>query len=169
MAKHNCTIKPTGTDNSSQNGRGECQHGTFANVMRCMSCSGDLGSEFWSDALLHSACICNGTHHAAIDPTPHEAWAGETPNIKHIVAFGTPAMAKAAGTRSTKIDPHTHNGIFLRFTGTAHNVVCHDIHSGQVKTAAHREHDEHGHSNDAQHRSTALDHLINTGKDANND
>ena len=23
MAKHNCTVKPTGTDNSSQNGRGE--------------------------------------------------------------------------------------------------------------------------------------------------
>ena len=129
MAKHNHTVKPTGTDNSSQNGRGEPPHRTFANMTRCMLCSGNLGSEFWSDALLCAAHTHNRTHHTATNKTPCEGWTGDAPNMKHTVAFGTPVTAREAGARSTKIDPHACNGVFLRFTGTARNIVHHDIHS----------------------------------------
>ena len=46
MATHNCTVEPTGADNPSQNGRGKQPQRTFANMMRCLSHSSDLGSEF---------------------------------------------------------------------------------------------------------------------------
>ena len=169
MAKHNYTVEPTGADNSSQNGRGERPHRTFANMMRCMLYSSNLGSEFWSDALLYAAYIYNRTHHSAIGKTPHEAWTGKIPSVKHIKAFGTPVIARKTGTRATKIDPHAFNGIFLRFTGTTRNIVYYDIHSGQVKIATHRDHDEQGYSHDVQHRTTASNHLINIGKDKPDD
>ena len=55
MAKHNHTVEPTGTDNSSQNWWDECPRGTFANMMECMLHSSDLGGKFWSNATPHSA------------------------------------------------------------------------------------------------------------------
>ena len=165
MAKHNYTVEPTGADNSSQNGRGERPHRTFANMMRCLLYSSNLGSEFWSDALLYSAYLYNRTHHSAIDKTPYEAWTGKQPSLKHIKTFGSPVIAKETGTRATKVDPNAFNGIFLRYTGTSRNIVYYDIHSGVTKTATHRAHDEYQYSSPVQHRTTAANHIINIGKD----
>ena len=169
MARHNHTVETTGADNSSQNGRGERPHRTFANMMRCMLHSSNLGSEFWSDAPLYAAHTHNRTHHSAIDKTPYEAWTDKQPSLKHTKAFGAPVIARETGTRSAKLDPHAHDGVFLRHTGTSRNIVCYDIHSGQVKIATHRTHDEQGHSFDAQHRTTASNHLVNIGKDQQED
>ena len=165
MATHNHAVDSTGADDSSQNGRGERPHQTFANVMRCPLHSSNLGSEFWSDALLCSAHLCNRTHHSAIDKTPHEAWTGKKPSLKHIKTFGSPVTAKETGARATKIDPDAFNGMFLRHTGTSRNTVCCDVHSGQVKTATHRDHDEHQCSTPMQHRTTAANHIIDISKD----
>ena len=120
-------------------------------MMQCLSHSSNLGSEFWSDALLYSAHPYNQTHHSAIDKTPYEAWTGNQPLLKHIKTFGSPVVAKETGTRATKVDPNAFNGMFLHYTGTSQNIVCHDIHSGVTKTATHQEHDEHQCSSQVQH------------------
>ena len=54
-----------------------------------------------------------------MDETPHEAWTGKQPSLKHIKTFGSPVIAKETGTRATKVDPNAFDGIFLRYTGTS--------------------------------------------------
>ena len=113
VAEYQCSLEITGSDNSSQNGRGKRPHRTMANMMRCLLYSSNLGSGFWSDALLYAAYVYNRTHHEAIDKTPYEAWTGKQPSIKHIRTFRTPVIVRETGTRPTKLDPHVFNGVFL--------------------------------------------------------
>ena len=72
----------------------------MANMMHCLLYSSNLGSEFWSDALLYAAYIYNRTHHKAIDKTPYKAWTGKQPSIKHIRTFGTPVIVRETGMRN---------------------------------------------------------------------
>ena len=78
----------------------------------------------------------------AIKQTPYEAWGGNKPDLKHMRTFGTLVTVKKSGCRPSKGRPHVYHGIFLHFTGTAKNIVYHDIDTGTIKVSTHKLHDE---------------------------
>ena len=141
--KYGYTIGTTaGADNSLQNGRGERPHRTYGNVVCCLLYSSSVGAEFWSDTLVHSCYILNRTYHTAIKKTPYEAWGGHKPDLKHMRTFETPVTVKKPGIRPSKGHPHVYHGIFLRFTGTAKNIVYYDVDTDTIKVATHKLRDE---------------------------
>ena len=117
------SIETAGANNSSQNGRRERPHRTYGNMVRCLVYSSSLSAEFGSDTLMHSCYIFHRTYHTAIKQTPYEAWGGHKPNLKHMRSFGIPVTVKKLDHHPSKGHPHVHHGIFLRFTGTAKNIV----------------------------------------------
>ena len=135
-------LEPIGADNSSQNGKGERPHRTLANMVRCLLYSSSLGTEFWSDAIQCACYLYNRVYHKEIKMTPYKRWSGRVPNMKHIGTLGTPVTVKISDDSPSKGHPHIYHGIFLRFTGTAKNIVYYDVQTGTVKVATHKSHDE---------------------------
>ena len=160
VAKYKYSLETTGADTSSQNGRGERPHRTLANMVRCLLYSSTLGTEFWSDALVYATYLYNRSHHSELGTTPFQAWTGHPPSIKHLRTFGTPVTVKEPGNRLNKLHPHAYHGLFLRFTGTAKNIVYYDMHSGRVKIATHKRHDEFHYSTSTGQRSKASKHMM---------
>ena len=152
IAKHGYLLETTGPDASSQNGRGKRPHRTLANMVRCMLYSSSLGSEFWADALVHAAYLYNHTYHTSIGKTPHEAWTGSTPDLRHIRTFSSSVTVRKPGRRPMKNDPHCYHGIFLRFTSTTKNIIYYDINSKRTKTATHKALDEFHYGNPPETR-----------------
>ena len=158
--QHNYTVKTTGADSYSQNGIGDLPHRMYENMVRCLLYSSSLGTEFRSDALMHSCYILNQTYHTATKQTPYEAWGGNKPDLKHMRTFGTPVTVKKPGHRPSKGHPHVYHGIFLRFTEAANNIVYYDVDTGTIKVATHKLHDEFQYSSDRNKRSHASRYII---------
>jgi hypothetical protein len=165
IATHGYVLETTGPDASSQNGRGERPHRTLANMVRCMLYSASLGAEFWADALVHAAYLYNRTYHSSIRKTPHEAWTGKVPDLRHIRTFGSSVTVKKPGHRPTKNDPHCYHGIFLRFSSTTKNIIYYDINSKRTKTATHKRLDEFHYGNPPDSRPPMAKHLIELAAD----
>ena len=69
--QHGYEVHTTAADASFQNGIVERPHRTLKERMRCMLYASRLGSEFWTDALLHAVWLYNRTYHSAIKTTPY--------------------------------------------------------------------------------------------------
>ncbi len=105
IAAHGYLLETTGPDASSQNGRGERPHRTLANMVRCMLYSASLCAEFWADALVQAVYLYNRTYHRSIGTTPHEAWTGSIPDLRHIRTFGSSVTVQKPAHRPSQNDP----------------------------------------------------------------
>ena len=74
--------------------------------------------------------------------------------------FRTPVTVKKPGRRPSKGHPRVYHGIFLRFTGTAKNIVYYDVDTGTIKVATHKLHDEFQYSTDRTKHSHASGYII---------
>jgi len=142
LHNHGYVVEPTGPDTSSQNGRAERPHRTFADMVRCLLYTAGLGTEFWADALIFAAYIYVRLHHSQLGMSPFQAWTGKKAELGHIRAFGSRVTVKQPGERDTKLDPNHYDGILLRYTATSANVVYYDQVTGKEKIARHRSIDE---------------------------
>ena len=68
--------------------------------------------------------------------------------------------AKKPGTRSTTLDRHAYDGIFLGYMGTIDNIRYYEVHTRTMKIAWHDSKDEVQYGDDPDQRSPLLAHLI---------
>jgi hypothetical protein len=69
--------------------------------------------------------------------TPLQAFSGQIPALESLITFGAKITAKKPGTRPTTLNPWAHDGIFLGYQNTMHNIKYWDINTGSIKTAKH--------------------------------
>ena len=119
-----------------------------------------LGTEFWSDALLHATWLYNRTFHSAIKMTPFESYTGRSPALDSLITFGTKITAKKPGERTTTFHPWTYDGIFLGYQNSKHNIRYWDVHKSTTKTATHDLKDELQYGETPENRSPASKHLM---------
>ena len=131
-----------GTDASAQNGRCENHNHVYGQMMRYMLHSADIGPAYWSFALIYAVYIKNRLSHSTITMTPFQAFTGIKPNLDRIRIFGYHTTVKMPGKRDAKLDNHSYNGRFLRFTATPKNINYIDDTSGQIKSGTHAIFDE---------------------------
>ena len=155
-------VQTTAPEASSQSGKGERPHRTIKNKIRCMLYTAGLGTEFWSDALLHAIWLYNRTYHTAIDDTPYRAWTGRTPNLTGLMTFGCKITAKKTGNRRSTTDPNTYDGIFLGYRATMTNIKFWNPKLRQRMTTKHYTADEAEYGRHPDERSPASAHLIQT-------
>ena len=128
--------------------------------IRCMLYAARLDTSFWVEALLHATWLYNRQYHSAIEKTPFEAFMGRQPSLEALVTFGCKVTAKKPGMRSTTLDPHAYDGIFLGYMGTMDNIRYYDVHTGTMKIARHDSKDEVQYGDDPDQRSPSSAHLI---------
>lgn len=160
LLKSGYLLEDTGSDTSSQNGRGERPHQTLSNMMRCLLYNAGLGSAYWADALVYSVYLYNRLYHDTIMMTPYEKWSEEQPDVSHIKVFGSLVNSRNPGFRKSKAGDHTSTGIFLRFTGTSKNIVYLDTETRQEKRARHIHPDEYHYSTAPANRPSIHQQLI---------
>ena len=131
------TLEITGSDSSSQNGLAERPNRTYADMMRCILHSSELGPQYWSYALLYAVHIKNRILHTALQSTPYQVMTGKKPDVSHLRIFGSNLYAREPGRRKAKLDHHTSIGTFLGFAATNANIIYIDNKTAQVKTAHH--------------------------------
>ena len=83
--------------------------------------------------------------------------------------FGTPVTVKKLDHRPSKGRPHVYHGIFLRYTGTAKNIVYYDVNTRTIKVATHKLHDEFQYSSDQTKRSHASRYIVDLIADDKNE
>ena len=160
VLNHGYLLETTGPDASSQNGLAERPNRTLKERVRCLLYTAGLGTEFWSDALIHAAWLYNRTFHRSIDKTPFEAWTGRKPMVADVLTFGTKLTAKVSDKRQPALDPNSFDGIFLGYTATTSIVRYWDVHTRLDKTAHHATFDELHYGSNPATRPPAACHLV---------
>lgn len=150
----------TAPDGSSQSGKGERPHRTLKERTRCMLYTAGLGTEFWSDAILHANWLQNRTYHSAIEDTPYRAWTGRKPTLDGLLTFGCKITSKKTGKRPSTNDPHVYDGIFLGYRATMDNIVFWNTKSKQKMTTRHYTVDELEYGRHPEDRSPASKFLL---------
>ena len=83
--KYECSVPKT----PEQNGVAERLNRTLIETVRAMLSSSRLPRKFWAEALSTAVYLKNRSYtKAVLDMTPHEAWSGSKPNVKHLRVFG---------------------------------------------------------------------------------
>jgi dUTP pyrophosphatase len=137
IAECGFVLEQTGPDASAQNGIAERPNLTFANMMRCILYSSELGEEYWSHALLHAVYLKNRLPHSAIGCTPYEKLTGIRPDLSHLRIFGCTVSVRQPGKRQHKLAENTTTGTFLGYTATGKNIHYIDNATGTIKTGTH--------------------------------
>eukprot|EP00980_Cylindrotheca_fusiformis_P020335 scaffold7349_cov135-Cylindrotheca_fusiformis.AAC.1 len=160
VTTHGYLPEPTPPGTSSMNGIAERPNRTLKERVRCILYAAGLGTEFWSDALLHVVWLYNRTIHRSLDRTPYEAYTGKRPLLDNILTFGCRITPKKAGERTTALDPHHFEGIFLGYKATNNSLKYWDIHQQRERHAHHLAKDELSYGLDPNQRGPASQHLI---------
>ena len=142
VVKNDFVLELTGAAASAQNAHAESHNRYLANMMRCLLHSADLGSEYWSFALIHAAYVKNRIPHTFIRKTPYEALTGSKPNITNLRTFGCRVFVRKPNIKKAKLDYNTSNGIFVGYTATTKNIYYIDDASSMVKIGTHALFDE---------------------------
>ena len=75
---------------------------TYGQMMRCLLHVADLGSEFWTYALLHAVYIKNRLPHKSLNSTPFKLFTGSEPTANQFKIFGSRIYSKKPGRRPYK-------------------------------------------------------------------
>ena len=142
VVKNDFVLELTGAAASAQNAHAESPNKYLANMMRCLLHAADLGSEYWSFALIHAAYIKNRIPHTYIRMTPYEALTGAKPNITNLRTFGCRVFVRKPNLKKAKLDYNTSNGIFVGYTATTKNIYYIDDATSIVKIGTHALFDE---------------------------
>jgi hypothetical protein len=160
VAEHRYIPEPTPPGTSSMNGLAERPNRTVKERVRCILYTAGLGSEFWSDALIHVVWLYNRTIHRSLDKTPYEAYTAKRPLLDNLLTFGCRLTPKKAGPRTTALDPHHFDGIFLGYKATTNNIKYWDVNQQRERHAHHMAKDELQYGTAPEKRSPAAKHLI---------
>lgn len=96
-----------------QNGTAERQWRTLFDMGRCMLLESKLPKKLWRFAVQTAAQIRNRCYCKRLGETPYGAFTGKTPNIAHMMVFGTECYAYKPDKK--KLDPRCEKGIFIGY------------------------------------------------------
>ena len=120
--KHERSVPKT----PGQNGVAERLNRTLVETVRAMLSSSRLPHTFWAEALSTAVYLKNR------DMTPHEAWSGSKPNVKHLRVFGCMAYSHIPKDERSKLDSKAKQCILLGYSSTTKGYRLYDIKREQV-------------------------------------
>jgi hypothetical protein len=136
-------IRPTGADNSHQNGPVERAHRTVADKIRCLLSGADLPIKFWPYAFHHALRLINALPGRDQEQSPLHIITGKRENLRHFKTFGSRVWVRPTTRRRGKFQNNSRKGIFLGFVpDTTRNIVWYDVASNRPKIASHATFDE---------------------------
>ena len=136
-------LRPTGTDNSRQNGPVERAHRTIGNMIRSLLHGAALDMKFWPYAFYHSLRIMNAIPESGRDKSPTELAYGLKDNFHKLKTFGCRVWVRPAKGRQAKYKNNSRKGIMLGYSRkTTRNVLWYDLETNQVKLGSHVRFDE---------------------------
>jgi hypothetical protein len=100
-------VEPTAPDILSQNGLAKGPYQTLGTMTRCILHAANLGSEYWSFALVHAEYFKSHLLHQAINCPPYERYTRHRPSEKYLHIFGCPVTVRNPGRQPHKLDMHT--------------------------------------------------------------
>ena len=98
--RHELTIPKT----PEQNGVAERLNRTLVEMTRVMLLDAKLTHKFWAEAVSTAAYLRNRNPTTAAQTTPHEAWYGSKPHMKHLRVFGCTAYVHIPKDEQGKLD-----------------------------------------------------------------
>ena len=119
--------------NPEQNGVAERLNRTLIEAVRAMLSSSKLPHKFWAEALSTAVYLKNRSYtKAVIKMTPHEAWSGRRPSVKHLRVFGCTAYSHIPRDERLKLDPKARQCILLGYSNTTKGYRLYDIKRDRV-------------------------------------
>jgi transposase InsO family protein len=114
------THETTSAHSSASNGIAERMNRTLMNMVRPMLLKSKLPSPFWAEALNTAVKIRNRLPTSSLPNhiSPHEAWFGDVPSIKHFRQFGCLAYVTVHKPKY-KVDTRAIQGCLLGYKGTS--------------------------------------------------
>ena len=109
--RHELTIPKT----PELNGVAERLNRTLVEMTRAMLLDAKLSHEFWAEAVSTAAYLRNRCPTTAVQTTPHEAWHGHKPSVKHLKVFGCTAYVHIPKDERGKLDSKTRKCILLGY------------------------------------------------------
>ena len=134
------SLQKKALESSFQIGSAEKLHQNLAGTMRTMLLGSKLGSDYWSDALLHAVHLKNILPHQSLknNIAPHEAWTNEKPELSHLRIFDSGSHEKKHGIRRGKLDASLITMCMtLCYTPEICNTMCHDTTTRDTKPSRH--------------------------------
>ena len=122
--KHERSVPKT----PEQNEVAERLNRTLIETVRAMLSSSRLPHKFWAEALSTAVYLKNRSYtKAVLDMTPHEAWSGSKPNVKHLRVFGCMAYSHIPKDERLKLDSKAKQCILLGYGSTTKGYRLYDI------------------------------------------
>jgi hypothetical protein len=115
LREHHYTLKPTSSDNPSQNSAAEIYNDKFGVKKRTLLYSSGLLAKFWSAALCHTVYLYNRLVHSETKKTPFVGYYRLKPDLFVLKVFGSQVCVKWAGNRVGKLDHINFTGVFLGY------------------------------------------------------
>ena len=136
-------IRPTGADNSRQNGPVERGHRTLANTIRTLLLGANLAVKFWPYAFYHALRMSNAFPERTRNRSPVCLSTGKQEDFSNIRTFGCRVWVRPPGHRAAKLKPNSRKGIFLGYVPhTTRNILWYDVETSRIKIATHARFDE---------------------------
>src|ERR1700737_484 len=127
--KHDTTVPYSPESNRSA----ERQNRTLLTMIRPMMTTANLPRILWGETLATATYIRNRLPTRALDTmTPHEAWFGEKPQIKHLRTFGCVAYAHIPHEKTNKLDDRGKLCCFIGYNGNNQFRIL-NIDTGKVE------------------------------------
>src|SRR5271169_92182 len=116
--EHGITHEQTSPYSSSSNGIAERINRTLMDMVRTMMITSKLPAPFWGEAVHTAAKVRNRLPTSSLkgNISPHEAWFGVAPSIKHLRVFGCLAFYKITHPK-TKVQSRGQRCCFLGYDG----------------------------------------------------
>ena len=115
----------------SQNGTAERWWRTAFDMVRCVLLESGLPKSLWTYALRNSDYNRNRCYQKRTGSTPYELFLGKRPNLKNMVAFGTPCYVLVENTN--KLDDRSEPGYFVGHDRESPAYLIYDKRYGSVK------------------------------------
>ena len=110
------TIETTAPYSPSQNGIAERFNRSIMELVRAMLIAKNLPSFLWDEAASHAVYLRNRAPTRALDGmTPHEAWTGEKPDVRHFHEFGCDVWILDESTDRSKLGPRSSKMVFVGY------------------------------------------------------
>ena len=121
--------------NPEQNGKAERDNRTIVESARTMIIAKNLPLSLWAEAVNCAIYVLNRTVWTNGAVTPYGAWAGKTPNLKHLRIFGSDVYVHTPKQFTRKFDARASKQIFVGYTEESTNYRVYDPKTMKVSIA----------------------------------
>lgn len=115
LKQHGIVHQTTNPYTPEQNGMSERGNRTIVERARCLLFGAGLEKKFWAEAVGTAVYLLNRSPTQGHESTPEEVWTRKKPDLSHLRIFGTKAMVQIPKQKRRKLDPKSHECIFVGY------------------------------------------------------